>query len=33
MSGYCTRVTTVHLGGHDYRIRSLSYRQQFADPL
>lgn len=33
MSGYSTRVTTVHLGGHDYRIRSLSDRQQFADPL
>lgn len=33
MPGYCTRVSTVHLGGHDYRIRSLSDRQQFADPL
>ena len=33
MSGYNTRVSTVHLGGLDYRIRSLSDRQQFADPL
>ncbi|MBK6728112.1 MAG: methyltransferase domain-containing protein [Xanthomonadales bacterium] len=33
MSGYNTRVSTVQLGGHDYRIRSLSDRQQFADPL
>ncbi|MBL0041943.1 MAG: methyltransferase domain-containing protein [Xanthomonadales bacterium] len=32
MSGYSTRVTTVPVGGHDYRIRSLSDRQQFADP-
>lgn len=33
MPGYNTRVSTAHLGGHDYRIRSLSDRQQFADPL
>jgi predicted nicotinamide N-methyase len=32
MPGYSTRVTSVRLGGHDYRIRSLSDRQQFADP-
>lgn len=33
MPGYATSVSTAHLGGHDYRIRSLSDRQQFADPL
>lgn len=32
MSGYTTRQLTVLLGGHDYRIRALSDRQQFADP-
>jgi 2-polyprenyl-3-methyl-5-hydroxy-6-metoxy-1,4-benzoquinol methylase len=33
MPGYSSRVTTVRLGGVDYRIRSLSDRQQFADPM
>lgn len=32
MPGYHTRQVTVRLGGHDYRIRALSDRQQFADP-
>lgn len=32
MPGYTTRQLTVLLGGHDYRIRALSDRQQFADP-
>jgi len=32
MPGYTTRRLTVRLGGHDYRIRALSDRQQFADP-
>ncbi|MFI4969228.1 MAG: class I SAM-dependent methyltransferase [Lysobacterales bacterium] len=32
MSGYNTHQLTIHLGEHDYRIRALSDRQQFADP-
>lgn len=32
MPGYNTRQQTIHLGDHDYRIRALSDRQQFADP-
>lgn len=32
MPGYTTRMHTVRLGGHDYRIRALSDLQQFADP-
>ena len=32
MPGYATRQQLVRLGGHDYRIRALSDRQQFADP-
>jgi len=32
MPGYTTRLLTVRLGGHDYRIRALSDLQQFADP-
>ncbi|GAA0708696.1 class I SAM-dependent methyltransferase [Dokdonella soli] len=32
MPGYDTRQHLVHLGDHDYRIRALSDRQQFADP-
>jgi predicted nicotinamide N-methyase len=32
MPGYSTRQLTVLLGGHDYLIRALSDRQQFADP-
>jgi predicted nicotinamide N-methyase len=32
MPGYRTRELMVRLGGHDYRIRALSDRQQFADP-
>jgi predicted nicotinamide N-methyase len=32
MPGYTTRQQSVRLGGHDYRIRSLSDIQQFADP-
>lgn len=32
MPGYSTRMLTVRLGGHDYRIRALSDLQQFADP-
>jgi predicted nicotinamide N-methyase len=29
--GYATRNLTLHIGGHDYRIRALSDRQQFFD--
>lgn len=32
MPGYATRQLSVRLGGHDYRIRALSDRQQYADP-
>lgn len=32
MPGYATHQQTLRLGGHDYRIRALSDRQQFADP-
>ena len=32
MPGYTTRQQSLQLGGHDYRIRALSDRQQFADP-
>lgn len=32
MPGYTTRQLTVRLGGHGYRIRALSDKQQFADP-
>ncbi|WP_119718426.1 class I SAM-dependent methyltransferase [Cognatilysobacter tabacisoli] len=32
MPGYDTRSITVRLGGHDFRLRALSDRQQFADP-
>lgn len=32
MSGYHTRLLTLHLGGLDYRIRALSDLQQYADP-
>ncbi len=32
MPGYATRQFTVPVGGHDYLIRALSDRQQFADP-
>lgn len=32
MPGYTTRQFDVRLGGHDYRVRALSDRQQFADP-
>ncbi|MGY0556665.1 class I SAM-dependent methyltransferase [Lysobacter sp. A421] len=32
MPGYTTRQQHLRLGGHDYRIRSLSDRQQFSDP-
>ncbi len=32
MPGYTTCEVAVCLGGHDYRIRALSDRQQFADP-
>lgn len=32
MPGYCTRTVTLRIGGHDYRLRALSDRQQFADP-
>ena len=32
MPGYTTREFTVPVGGHDYRIRGLSDKQQFADP-
>ena len=29
---YLTRIIDVHLAGHDYRIRALADRQQYADP-
>lgn len=32
MPGYDTRCIDVRFGGHDYRVRALSDRQQFADP-
>lgn len=32
MPGYQTHIRTLRLGGHDYRIRSLSDLQQFDDP-
>lgn len=32
MPGYTTRQQVVRIAGHDYRIRALSDRQQFADP-
>ena len=32
MQGYDTLTRTLRLGGHDYRIRSLSDLRQFADP-
>ncbi len=32
MPGYSTRQLLVRLGGHDYQIRALSDRQQYADP-
>lgn len=32
MPGYTTRLLTVRLGGHDFRIRALTDLQQFADP-
>ena len=32
MPGYATRQHLIHLGNHDYRIRALTDRQQFADP-
>lgn len=32
MPGYDTHIRTLHLGDHDYRIRSLVDLQQFADP-
>jgi predicted nicotinamide N-methyase len=32
MPGYDTRQHLIRLGDHDYRIRALSDRQQFADP-
>lgn len=32
MPGYATITRTLRLGGKDYRIRSLSDKQQFADP-
>ena len=32
MPGYTTRLLTIRLGGHDFRIRALSDLQQFADP-
>lgn len=32
MPGYATRQLSVRLGGHEYRIRALSDRQQYADP-
>jgi predicted nicotinamide N-methyase len=32
MPGYTTRQLDVRLGGHEYRVRALSDRQQFADP-
>lgn len=32
MPGYSTRTVNLRIGGHDYRLRALSDRQQFADP-
>ena len=32
MPGYDTRIITVHVGGHCYRLRVLSDNQQFSDP-
>lgn len=32
MPGYSTRTLIVHVGGHPFRLRVLSDRQQFADP-
>lgn len=32
MPGYSTRKVTLRIGGHDYRLRALSDRRQFADP-
>ncbi|MDB6162841.1 MAG: methyltransferase type 12 [Xanthomonadaceae bacterium] len=32
MPGYTTREVDVHVGNHNYRMRALSDRQQFADP-
>ncbi len=32
MPGFSTRKLTIQVGGHDYRLRVLSDRQQFADP-
>ncbi len=32
LPGFATRHITVHVGGHAYRLRVLSDRQQFADP-
>ncbi|RYD14387.1 MAG: SAM-dependent methyltransferase [Lysobacteraceae bacterium] len=32
MPGYSTRLVTLRIGQHDYRLRALSDRQQFADP-
>lgn len=32
MQGYDTHIRSLRVGGHDYRIRSLSDLQQFADP-
>ena len=31
-AGYRTRIVELQLGGHDYRIRALADRQQYADP-
>lgn len=31
-AGYATRNLTLRIGGHDYHVRALSDRQQFADP-
>jgi len=30
--GYTVKIVTLRVGGHDYRLRTLSDRQQFADP-
>lgn len=32
LPGYDTRIITVHVGGHCYRLRVLSDNQQFSDP-
>jgi len=32
MPGYATRILTIPVNGHDFRIRALSDLQQFADP-